>query len=123
MSSTVPPLVLADLNLSPTPVPCALRFCASRCLIPPEVSLPKVISPPPFREIQLRITTYSVGRLTLRPSQSRPALRQKLSSLQSISQFCTRTKVDESISIPSVLGPLPPILFRITTPSTVIYFE
>src|SRR4051812_751806 len=91
--------------------------------MPPEVSLPNVKSPPPLRAMQLRITTYSVGRFTLSPSASRPDFKQKSSSLQSISQFSTSTHVDESISTPSVLGPFPSSLFFIVTPLIVIWSE
>src|SRR5690606_32181644 len=118
MSSTTPPRVLADLNLMPTLVPCARRFLAKICRIPPEVSLPEVISPPPRRDTQFWIRTYSVGRFMRRPSQSLPDLIQKLSSLQSISAFCTNIHDEESISMPSVLGTCPPILFCTTIPST-----
>src|SRR5690554_18755 len=110
---------MADLKRRPTDVPFALRSCASTYRMPPEVSLPQVKSPPPALDMQLRITTYSVGLFTRSPSASRPALRQKLSSLQSISLFSTRIKEEESISMPSVLGPCPPILLRIVIPSTV----
>src|SRR5215218_9382668 len=87
--------------------------------MPPEVSLPNVSRPPPLRAMHLRITTYSVGRLTRSPSQSLPAFRQKSSSLQSISQFSTNTHEEESMSTPSVLGPWPSSLLRMVTPSTV----
>src|SRR6187549_3304570 len=89
----------------------------------PLVSLPRVTSPAPRRAIHFLITTYSVGLFTRRPSQSLPAFKQKLSSLQSISQFSINVHVDESTSIPSVLGPLPSSLFFITTPFTVKYDE
>src|SRR5882757_5697391 len=91
--------------------------------MPPEVSLPRVSRPPPLRAMHLRMTTYSVGRFTRSPSQSRPDLRQKSSSLQSMSQFCINTQVEESTSMPSVLGPLPSSLLRTTMPSAVTYFE
>src|SRR5687767_11014193 len=118
MSSTVPPLVTADFILSAFFVPLPLRFVARMCLIPPEVSLPSVSNPAPLRARQFLMTTYSVGRFTRRPSQSLPDLIQKLSSLQSISQFSTNTHDEESISTPSVLGPWPPTLFCISNPST-----
>src|SRR6187397_3687778 len=89
----------------------------------PLVSLPRVTSPAPRRAIHLRITTYSVGLFTRSPSQSLPAFKQKLSSLQSMSQFSTKVHVEESTSTPSVLGPLPSSLFLITTPFTVKYDE
>src|SRR5678815_5163580 len=82
----------------------------------PLVSLPNVTSPAPRRAMHLRITTYSVGLFTRSPSQSLPAFKQKLSSLQSISQFSINVYVEESTSMPSVLGPLPSSLFFITTP-------
>src|SRR6187549_2722610 len=107
----------------PLSVCLAKRSVASTWRMPPEVSLPNVTSPAPRRATHLRITTYSVGLFTLRPSQSRPAFRQKLSSLQSISQFSINVQVEESTSIPSVLGPLPSSLFFITTPFTVKYDE
>src|SRR6187401_3657849 len=89
----------------------------------PLVSLPNVTSPAPRRAIHLRITTYSVGLFTRSPSQSLPAFKQKLSSLQSISQFSINVHVEESTSIPSVLGPLPSSLFFMITPFTVKYEE
>src|SRR6187551_1773419 len=85
----------------------------------PDVSLPRVTSPAPRWAVHFLITTYSVGLFTRRPSQSLPAFRQKLSSLQSISQFSINVQVEESTSIPSVLGPLPSSLFFMVTPSTV----
>src|SRR5215471_17276270 len=89
----------------------------------PDVSLPNVTNPAPRRAVHLRMTTYSVGLFTRKPSQSLPAFKQKLSSLQSISQFSINTQVEESMSIPSVLGPLPSSLFFIVTPSTVRLVE
>src|SRR4030095_208028 len=91
--------------------------------MPPLVSLPNVTSPAPRRAMHLRMTTYSVDLFTRSPSQSLPAFKQKLSSLQSISQFSINVHVEESTSIPSVLGPLPSSLFFITTPFTVKYDE
>src|SRR5678815_2644546 len=105
MSSITPPRVKADFIRKPLSVFFAYRSVASTCRIPPEVSLPNVTSPPPLRARHFLISTYSVGLFTRRPSQSRPAFKQKLSSLQSISQFSINTQVDESTSTPSVLGP------------------
>src|SRR5664280_826982 len=104
-------------------VPLAVMLYASTFLIPPDVSLPQVIRPAPFLAMQSWITIYSVGLLTRMPSASRPALRQKSSSLQSISQFLTSIHDDESMSMPSVLGPLPSTLLRIVIPSTVTLWE
>ena len=122
-SSTVPPRLVADLMLSPFLVPKPLILETKTCPISPLVSLPMVNNPEPASATQSRITTYSVGRSTRRPSQSRPAFKQKLSSLQSMSQFCTRIYLEESMSIPSVLGPWPPILFLMVKPSTVMWLE
>src|SRR5215831_14975400 len=93
------------------------------CRILPDVSLPNVTNPAPRRAVDLRITTYSVGLLTRNPSQSLPAFKQKLSSLQSMSQFSINIQVEESTSTPSVLGPLPSSLFFIVSPSTVRLVE
>src|SRR6187551_2283144 len=89
----------------------------------PDVSLPRVTSPAPRWAVHFLITTYSVGLFTRRPSQSLPAFKQKLSSLQSMSQFSINDQVEESTSMPSVLGPFPSSLFLTVIPSTVIYFE
>src|SRR5207249_1833583 len=99
-----PPRVVADFICSPLPVPFPYKLVAYTWRMPPEVSLPSVNKPPPLRAIQLRITMYSVGLFTRKPSQSRPAFKQKSSSLQSMSQFSISTQVEESTSTPSVLG-------------------
>src|SRR5215204_87090 len=103
----VPPRVVADFIRRPLSVFLATRSIARTCRMPPEVSLPSVTSPAPLLARLFLITTYSVERFTRRPSQSRPAFRQKLSSLQSISQFSINTHDEESTSTPSVLGPCP----------------
>ena len=40
-----------------------------------------------------------------------------------MSQCCTSTSEEESMSTPSVLGPLPPMLLRMVMPSTVTFCE
>ena len=114
---------MALFSLSTVEVPSASRLYPNILRILPEVSLPQVMRPAPLRAIQLRITIFSVGRFTRRPSASRPDLMQILSSLQSMSQFSTNTWVDESMSMPSVLGPCPPILLLIVNPLMVQWSE
>src|SRR5436190_14999131 len=63
--------------------------------IPPAVSLPKQTRPAACPTRQLRITTFSVGRSTRRPSPSRPAFKQMASSSHSISQPSTSTRSEE----------------------------
>src|SRR6266540_877874 len=107
----VPPRVVADLIRNPLSVFLAVRSVANTCRIPPDVSLPSVTNPAPLLARHFLITIYSAGLFTRNPSQSRPAFKQKLSSLQSISQFWINIQLEESTSTPSVLGPWPSSLF------------
>ena len=87
--------------------------------MPPEVSLPSVI-PDPLFSVQPRITISRAVRAFCAASRPRPYFMQILSSLQETMQRSTRTCSQESISIPSVLGPAE---LLICTPSTVIWRE
>ena len=121
--STVPPRLKALFKRNTVDVPCAFRSLQRIFRMLPDVSLPQVTNPAPLRAVQLRITTFSVGRFTRSPSASLPDLIQMLSSLQSMIQSSIRIFVDESISIPSVLGPCPPILLSTVIPLTVQWSE
>ena len=73
--------------------------------VPPEHSLPIVTPPWPFFMRQLRMTMFSDGTLTRRPSALRPALIAMQSSPVSNEQFVMRTSRHDSGSQPSVFGP------------------
>src|ERR1035437_5120256 len=104
MFSMVPPRVLALLNRIPAgTAPSTVSPLTSTLRMPPEVSLPMVTPAAPPRTVLSYILIFSVGRLTRRPSASRPALRQIASSLQSRSQCATSTSDEESISNPPEL--------------------
>ena len=72
---------------------------------PPEISLPMTTPPWPSFMVQSRITTFSIGRFTRRPSSLRPDLSAMQSSPVSNVQPSMRTSRQHSGSQPSLFGP------------------
>ncbi|MNC46142.1 hypothetical protein D3C75_951470 [compost metagenome] len=114
-----PPRVWPDLKKMPRGTGYSMRRPdTSISSNPPDVSLPKVMPAWASRTMQSRTFTWRQGRATRSPSQSRPALMHRASSLTAMSQRSTSTRSDESISIPSVEGPRPPRLLRMIRSDT-----
>ena len=74
--------------------------------MPPDTSLPMPSSVCPCTARQLRITTFCVGMLRLRPASLKPLLMVYVSSVWSSEQSSTRTRLQDSRSRPSVFGPV-----------------
>ena len=91
----------------PQSVPTETQLRAVMLRMPPEVSLPMTPAPWPWNMTQLVVLTNSVGRLVRRPSWSRPDLITMQSSLVLKKQSEMRTLREESMSMPSLLGPSP----------------
>src|SRR6185312_3708066 len=72
---------------------------------PPDISLPTVTPPCPFFMWQPRITMFSAGTFTRRPSSLRPDLMAMQSSPVLKKQFSISTSEHDSGSHPSVFGP------------------
>ena len=70
----------------------------------PAVSLPHVIPPCPSLDRQQRISTFSVGLFTRKPSSQRPAFSVKQSSPQFNVQYSISTLRHDDMSMPSPLG-------------------
>src|SRR5579863_9149694 len=81
------------------------QFSAYTLRTPPDISLPMVSPPCPSFISQLRMTRFSLGTPTRRPSRFRPDLIAMQSSPVSNTQFSIRTSRDESGSHPSLFGP------------------
>ena len=91
--------VFAAVNLQ-----CSIRTFR----IPPEVSLPIPIHAKiESANVQFKICTSSVGRASANASAPRPLFNEMQSSPDAISQPSIRTRLHESMSIPS---PFPPVL-------------
>jgi hypothetical protein len=78
------------------------------------VTIPQLVS-----RVLFLMMTFSLGRLTLRPSWSRPALMAMASSPATSVLFWMRTFVDDSGSQASVCEPE----LLVVTPSTMTFFD
>ena len=100
--SMVPPRVRRDLIRMAWSVPSKMQSWQYILRILPLVSVPQTMPDAPRRQEQYRTSTFSVGRLTRKPSRPLPDLIQILSSWQSSVQYSTSTLVEDSMSMPSV---------------------